>query len=71
MKGKYSNYLFLLAVIIIALLGGFLLKPERESFLNLKQNYNSCRRSAEKSVESFREGMFNHYSNLFGRKSFF
>lgn len=68
MKGKYSNYLFLLLVIIIVLLGGFVLKPERESFLNLKQNYNSCRRSAEKSVESFREGMFTHYRNLFGKK---
>jgi hypothetical protein len=70
MKGKYSNYLFLLLVIIIALLGGFLLKPERESFLNLKQNYNSCRRSAEKSFESFREGMFRR-KDLFGARSFF
>lgn len=68
MKGKYSNYLFLLLVIIIILLGGFVLKSERESFLNLKQNYNSCRRSAEKSVESFREGMFTRYRNLFGKK---
>lgn len=65
MKGKHYEYIFLLAILIIGLLAGFLMQPQRETFLNLKQNYNSCRRHAEKSIESFREGMFGYYRNLF------
>jgi len=68
MKGKHYDYIFLLVIVVIGLLGGLLMQPQRESFLNLKQNYNSCRRHAEKSVESFRESMFGYYRSFLRRK---
>jgi hypothetical protein len=72
MKGKHYDYIFLLVIIIIGLLGGFLMQSYKEAF-SVKETYNSTKRKMRKHWEPFKEGMFAHYHyhNLFGRKSFF
>jgi len=70
MKGKQYDYIFLLVILIIGLLGGFLMQSYKEAF-SVKETYNSTKRKMRKHFEPFKEGMFAHYHNLFGRKSFF
>jgi hypothetical protein len=70
MKGKYNDYLFLLAILIIALLGGFLIQSQKEAF-SVKEMYNSTSRTMRQSLEPFKEGMFkyNPFHNFIHRSN--
>jgi hypothetical protein len=59
MKGKYNDYLFLLTILIIALLGGFLMQSYKEAF-SVKEMYNSTSRNMRQRLEPFKESMFKY-----------
>jgi hypothetical protein len=70
MKGKHYDYIFLLVIIIVGLLGGFMMQSYKEAF-SVKEIYRSSNRTMRQHLEPFKEGMFAHYHNLFGRKALF
>jgi hypothetical protein len=61
MKRKYHDYLFLLAIVIISLVGGYLINSHRDGFIgDMKEAYHSYHRKVRKHVDVIKEGMYRY-----------